>query len=79
LVLYTDGLVERRGESLDVSLERLCDAIGHADEPPEMLCDELIAALVPSLAQDDVAIVAARALRPAGVSPRPIEPETWAS
>ena len=26
LVLYTDGLVERRGESLDVGLERLCTA-----------------------------------------------------
>ena len=28
VVLYTDGLVERRGESLDVGLDRLADATG---------------------------------------------------
>jgi serine phosphatase RsbU (regulator of sigma subunit) len=30
LWLYTDGLVERRGESVDVGLSRLSDAIEHS-------------------------------------------------
>ena len=29
LVLYTDGLIERRGESLDVGLDRLADVAAH--------------------------------------------------
>jgi serine phosphatase RsbU (regulator of sigma subunit) len=38
VVFYTDGLVERRGESLDVGLERLADALGSGPEAPEDLC-----------------------------------------
>jgi hypothetical protein len=34
LVLYTDGLVERRGESIDVGLQRLADAAGLLRGPP---------------------------------------------
>jgi serine phosphatase RsbU (regulator of sigma subunit) len=60
LVLYTDGLVERRNESLDVSLARLRDAVADGSEQPDELCDELLAALVPERAPDDVAVVAAR-------------------
>jgi serine phosphatase RsbU (regulator of sigma subunit) len=64
LILYTDGLIERRGEPLDVSFERLCATVKDTPQGPERLCDDLLGALVPTRAQDDVAIVAARASRP---------------
>ncbi len=34
LVLYSDGLVERRGESIDVGLARLADAVARAADEP---------------------------------------------
>jgi len=63
LVLYTDGLVERRGESLQTGLARLsavAAAVGVVDT--ESLCDQLLDALVPSSAtrDDDVVILVAR-------------------
>jgi serine phosphatase RsbU (regulator of sigma subunit) len=63
LLLYTDGLVERRGESLDVSLQRLCDVVRGASDAPGQLCDDVMATLVTPRAHDDVAIVAARTRR----------------
>ena len=57
LVAYTDGLVERRGELLDVGLERLRTVALQA--PPEL--DQLVAGLVRDLPgeehSDDTAIV----------------------
>ena len=44
VVLYTDGLVERRGESLDVGLERLAEAAGGGPEEPAALRDHILAA-----------------------------------
>jgi len=47
LVFYSDGLVERRGESLEVGtghLAGLVAAIGR--QPPQMMADEILAALV---------------------------------
>ncbi|HEU0103030.1 MAG TPA: SpoIIE family protein phosphatase [Mycobacteriales bacterium] len=38
LVLYTDGLVENREESLDVGLERLRAALEDVQLPPELVC-----------------------------------------
>jgi serine phosphatase RsbU (regulator of sigma subunit) len=64
VVLYTDGVIERRGESLTAGLERL-RAVGEdlGDLVPEDLCDALLEALVPSDDQaDDVAVVAIRLL-----------------
>lgn len=64
VVLYTDGVIERRGESLSVGLERL-SAAGAAlgDLDPDDLCDALLEAIVPSDDQaDDVAILAIRML-----------------
>jgi serine phosphatase RsbU (regulator of sigma subunit) len=59
LVAYTDGLIERRGESLDVGFERLVRAI--EAKHPEILCRELMDALVgSSIPQDDTAVVAMR-------------------
>lgn len=60
LLLYTDGLVERRGEALDVGLERLrAAAEAGAGLPVEDLLDRLLAELVPD-AEDDVALLALR-------------------
>ncbi|MGH9022621.1 MAG: SpoIIE family protein phosphatase, partial [Acidimicrobiia bacterium] len=44
LVAYTDGLIERRQESLDVGFERLAAAI--ALDEPEMVCRRVMEALV---------------------------------
>jgi serine phosphatase RsbU (regulator of sigma subunit)/anti-sigma regulatory factor (Ser/Thr protein kinase) len=70
LVLYTDGLVERRGESLDVGLERLraaAEAV-HGLEA-QAARDGLVGAMLPSGAQtDDVAVVVVRLRRQATVA-----------
>jgi hypothetical protein len=62
VVLYTDGLVERRGEAIDVGIERLRGAVAAAsDAEPDELADRLLATLVgPGGADDDVAVVVAR-------------------
>jgi PAS domain S-box-containing protein len=61
VLLYTDGLVERPGELLDVGLERLVGAVPDAPSSPDELCDRVIEALVPSgAASDDVALLALR-------------------
>ncbi|MGV9271232.1 SpoIIE family protein phosphatase [Kitasatospora sp. NPDC003701] len=63
LLLYTDGLVERRGEDIDASLDRLAGlrlpAAGELDD----LLDAVLHALGPSAAgpaEDDIAVLAAR-------------------
>jgi anti-anti-sigma factor len=63
LVLYTDGLVERRGEALDRGLARLVEAVTrHADDAPTALVPALIAELVDQgRPADDIALIAARA------------------
>ncbi|MHA4817011.1 PP2C family protein-serine/threonine phosphatase [Streptomyces aculeolatus] len=62
LVLYTDGLVERRYEDIDVSLARLADSIArHGTEDPERLADALLTDLVPPAGLvDDTALVVVR-------------------
>jgi sigma-B regulation protein RsbU (phosphoserine phosphatase) len=61
LILYTDGLVERRRVGLDVRLELLCEHAGrHAGLPPAELRDELMAALDDEGQEDDVCLVVAR-------------------
>jgi hypothetical protein len=63
LVLYSDGLVERRGEPLDLALERLRRAVEELGPDPDLLCAELPKRLLPAgrAPDDDVAIVAIRA------------------
>jgi PAS domain S-box-containing protein len=41
LVLYTDGLVERRGSDIDVGIQRLCEALGTAP-PGAGLCERAL-------------------------------------
>jgi hypothetical protein len=53
---YTDGLIERRDESLDEGLERLCDAT--APGPPERIASDIMRKLVGStIPTDDIALV----------------------
>jgi hypothetical protein len=60
LVLYTDGLIERRDEAIDRSLERLRTlAAGHADATADELADALLGALAGAPA-DDVAVLCLR-------------------
>ena len=60
LVLYTDGLVERRDSDLDEGLDRLVAvATELAREPVDTLADELLARLAPA-ADDDVALLVLR-------------------
>jgi serine phosphatase RsbU (regulator of sigma subunit) len=61
LLLYTDGLVERRGESIDVSLERLVRcASGAHDDDLDAAVDALIAGMLPpeGSLHDDTAVIA---------------------
>ncbi|MEU2270164.1 SpoIIE family protein phosphatase [Streptomyces olindensis] len=62
LVLYTDGLVERRREDIDVGLARLADALRrHRDQDPETLADTVLLELLPpGGATDDTALVIVR-------------------
>ena len=59
LVVYTDGLVERRDESIDVGLRRLREAIGRLGSDPAALCEGLPRLLSDGDSyRDDVALVA---------------------
>jgi serine phosphatase RsbU (regulator of sigma subunit) len=62
VILYTDGLIERRGESLDVGLDRLADAAGVGPHEPGALRGHILAALVAPGNQrhDDVTAMVAR-------------------
>lgn len=60
VLLYTDGLVERRGESLDHGLIRLRQhAAALVDQELDVMCEELLTGLAPD-AEDDVALIALR-------------------
>jgi hypothetical protein len=61
LILYTDGLVERRGESLDAGFARLAAAATACrDQSVEEVADALLGALLPDGPQDDVALLVHR-------------------
>jgi PAS domain S-box-containing protein len=62
LVLYTDGLVERRGESIDAGFTRLTDAAIAGPEDPQALCEHLLARVLPAdgALHDDVTAVVVR-------------------
>ncbi|MEV6793963.1 ATP-binding SpoIIE family protein phosphatase [Streptomyces sp. NPDC051320] len=57
-VLYTDGLVERRGEDIDEGVAALERALAGATGSPQVVCDRLIRALgVTADHDDDVAVL----------------------
>ncbi len=58
LVLYTDGLVERRHEAIDEGLARLTASCSRGPDDPDALCDHLLDELLGEAgSDDDVAIV----------------------
>jgi serine phosphatase RsbU (regulator of sigma subunit)/anti-sigma regulatory factor (Ser/Thr protein kinase) len=59
LVLYTDGLVERRGASIDDGLERL-RALAEGLEDVDGVCTGIVDRLMVDEPEDDVAVIAAR-------------------
>jgi PAS domain S-box-containing protein len=64
LLLYTDGLIERRCEDLDAGLDRLrAIAATHAHSAPAVLTQRLLGEMLADTDQpDDVAVIAARLL-----------------
>jgi anti-sigma regulatory factor (Ser/Thr protein kinase)/GAF domain-containing protein len=71
VVLYTDGLVERRGRSIDEGLAALCAALSAAPKDPDRLLEHILEHVVGNEPRgDDIALLAARVLP---VAPRPLE------
>ncbi|MFF7442715.1 PP2C family protein-serine/threonine phosphatase [Streptomyces sp. NPDC008122] len=62
LVMYTDGLIERRDEDIDAGLARLAASLTrHGQARPEALADALLADLLPPAGNtDDTALVIIR-------------------
>jgi len=59
MLLYTDGLIERRGEALATGLDRLCRAL-HTGTP-ELVCGRILHELIGAEGpRDDVALLAVR-------------------
>jgi serine phosphatase RsbU (regulator of sigma subunit) len=72
LLLYTDGLVERRGQDLDTGLGLLrttLEKLAHLEL--DALCDQLLESMQPERPEDDVALIAVRLHRQD--RPRPAE------
>jgi serine phosphatase RsbU (regulator of sigma subunit) len=57
VLAYTDGLCERRGETIDAGVERLRLATARADADIESVLDDLIAAQADGTGHDDIALV----------------------
>jgi serine phosphatase RsbU (regulator of sigma subunit) len=80
LLLFTDGLFERRGVPLDEGRAQVrAVASRSADLPLDVLCDRLLAELLGDGAEDDVAVLAVRAHpvhapRPAEAGPERVPP-----
>jgi PAS domain S-box-containing protein len=61
IVLYTDGLVEERGASIDRGLGALKEAVTGGPVEPEALCDHIVATLLADrAATDDIAVLTVR-------------------
>jgi phosphoserine phosphatase RsbU/P len=72
LLLYTDGLIERRGESLDARMDRLREIV--TADAPEAVCRRIMFRLVGDTPPpDDIAVVAARRVPTEG---RGLQPES---
>ncbi|MER5635646.1 SpoIIE family protein phosphatase [Kitasatospora sp. NPDC002227] len=66
VALYTDGLVERRGQDIDHGIGLLCHTLAGRARTLEESCDAALAALVADASEDDIAMIMARALPVAG-------------
>ncbi len=78
--LYTDGLVERRGQSLDEGLAKLQSVLStFSGRPVDELCDAVLEAMFDGEREDDVAIAAVRLYpqdqpRPLSAGPQRLPP-----
>lgn len=69
LLLFTDGLVERRGASIDEGLERLVGVATGCGQDIEAFCDQLLCSMVEDDTADDVALLV---IRPVPLTGRPL-------
>jgi signal transduction histidine kinase/DNA-binding response OmpR family regulator len=60
IVMYTDGLVERRDRDLDTGIDALAARVRAGSEPVTSLPASLVDALAPEGSEDDIAILVAR-------------------
>jgi two-component system, chemotaxis family, sensor kinase Cph1 len=79
LILFTDGLVERRRQIIDDGIRSLSSTLTDLGPPalrdPESLCGELFARLLPDSPEDDVGLLVAHLTAPADPSiGRPFAP-----
>jgi integral membrane sensor domain MASE1/anti-sigma regulatory factor (Ser/Thr protein kinase) len=79
LLLFTDGLVEKRGVSIQEGLERLETLAAGCEQPIETFCERLLGSMVKGVISDDVALLAIRPVPLAGGSLHvPAEPRMLA-
>jgi integral membrane sensor domain MASE1/anti-sigma regulatory factor (Ser/Thr protein kinase) len=80
LLLFTDGLVERRGVSIQEGLERLQTLAADRDQDIEAFCEVILGSMVEGVISDDVALLAIRPLPLAGglLLQMPAEPRVLA-
>ena len=65
VAFYTDGLIERRGETIDVGFQRLCAAT--ASGPADLVARDIMRALVAeAVPADDIALVVLHRLHASG-------------
>jgi len=60
LLLYTDGAIERRGERLDVGLQRLAEASAGSHGSLDEFLTTIAQGAIPADADDDTALLAIR-------------------
>lgn len=65
IILYTDGLVERRDASIEDRLEELKHIAEAGPSEPGILCDRILSAMASEAVADDIALIALKA-EPAG-------------
>jgi integral membrane sensor domain MASE1/anti-sigma regulatory factor (Ser/Thr protein kinase) len=66
LLLFTDGLVEKRGVSIQEGLERLEVLAADCDQDIETFCEVILGSMVKGVMSDDVALLAIRPVPLAG-------------
>lgn len=63
VLLYTDGLVERRDTGLDDRLRELLTVVQIGGDDLAVLCDHILDDVLPEASDDDVALLAVRLVR----------------
>ncbi len=60
LIAFTDGLVEHRGECLDVGLKRLIEATRQTEDSLDLVLTRVVSDLTDDASEDDIAILGLR-------------------